>query len=93
MKFGNLVMNIINSWFIHDQTLDRNLGKGSVWGRGQSRLQIIRLNTLVDVIRVPKACTSGSASNYTHSSVILRKEGLKYGIRKSTSKYGKVGVN
>ena len=36
---------------------------------------------------------SGSASNYPHSSVILRKLGLKYGIRKSSSKYGKVGIN
>ena len=34
-----------------------------------------------------------SASNYPHSSVILRTLGLKYGIRKSSSKYGKVGVN
>ena len=36
---------------------------------------------------------TNSASNYPHSSVILRKLGLKYGIRKSSSKYGKVGVN
>ena len=35
------------------------LGKGSFWGRGQNVLQIIRLNTLVDVIRVPKVRTSG----------------------------------
>ena len=32
---------------------------GSFWGRGQQILQIINLTTLVDVIRVPKACTSG----------------------------------
>ena len=32
------------------------LGKGSFW---QRVLQIIRLNTLVDVIRVPKVRTSG----------------------------------
>ena len=36
---------------------------------------------------------ASSASNYPHSSVILRKLGLKYGIRKSSSKYGKVGIN
>ena len=35
------------------------LGKGSFWGRGQRVLLIIRLNTLVDVIRVPKVRTSG----------------------------------
>ena len=35
------------------------LGKGSFWGRGQNVLQIIRLNTLVDAIRVPKVRTSG----------------------------------
>ena len=35
------------------------LGKGSFWGRGPRVLQIISLNTLVDVIRVLKACTSG----------------------------------
>ena len=28
-------------------------------GRGQRVLQFISLNTLVDVIRVPKACNSG----------------------------------
>ena len=28
-------------------------------GRGQSFLQIIRINTLVEVIRIPKALTSG----------------------------------
>ena len=33
-----------------------SLGKGSFW---QRVLQIIRLNTLVDVIRVPKVRTSG----------------------------------
>ena len=37
--------------------------------------------------------TDISASNYPHSSVILRKLGLKYGIRKSSSKYGTVGIN
>ena len=30
------------------------LGKGRFCGRGQMVLQVIRLNTLVDVIRVPK---------------------------------------
>ena len=30
-----------------------------VWGRDQIALQIIRLNTLVDVLRVSKAPTSG----------------------------------
>ena len=35
------------------------LGKRSFWGLGQRVLQIISLNTLVDVIRVPKARTSG----------------------------------
>ena len=35
------------------------LGKGSFWGPGQRVLLIIRLNTLVDVIRVPKVRTSG----------------------------------
>ena len=31
-----------------------------VWGRGERLLQIIiRLNTLVDIIRVPKVRTSG----------------------------------
>ena len=30
-----------------------------VWGRGQIVLQIINVNTLVDVIKVPKARTSG----------------------------------
>ena len=34
------------------------LDKGWLWGRGQIILQIIRLNTLVDVIRVPKVRTS-----------------------------------
>ena len=33
----------------------KSLGKGSFWGRGQR----VRLNTLVDVIRVPKVRTSG----------------------------------
>ena len=37
----------------------KSLGKGSCWGRGQIVLLIIRLNTLVDVIRVPKVRTSG----------------------------------
>ena len=37
----------------------KSLGKGSFWGRGQNVLRIIRLNTLVDVISVPKALTSG----------------------------------
>ena len=37
----------------------KSLGKGSFWGRGQRVLLIIRLNTLVDVIRVPKERTSG----------------------------------
>ena len=37
----------------------KSLGKGSFWGRGQIVLLIIRLNTLVDVIRVPKVRTSG----------------------------------
>ena len=37
----------------------KSLGKGSFWGRGQILLQIIRLNTLVDVIRVPQVRTSG----------------------------------
>ena len=37
----------------------KSLGKGSFWWRGQRVLQIIRLNTLADVIRVPKVCTSG----------------------------------
>ena len=36
----------------------KSLGKGSFWGRGQRVLQIIRLNTLVDGIRVAKARTS-----------------------------------
>ena len=35
------------------------LGKGSFWWSGQRVLHIIRLNTLVDVIRVPKVRTSG----------------------------------
>ena len=34
------------------------LGKGSFWGHGQRVLQIIRLNTMVDIIRVAKARTS-----------------------------------
>ena len=34
----------------------KSLGKGLFW---QRVLQIIRLNTLVDVIRVPKVRTSG----------------------------------
>ena len=37
----------------------KSLGKGSFWGRGQIVLLIIRLNTLVDFIRVPKVRTSG----------------------------------
>ena len=37
----------------------KSLGKGSFLGRGQRVLQVIRLNTLVDVIRVPKVRTSG----------------------------------
>ena len=37
----------------------KSLGKGSFWGHGQIVLRIIRLNTLVDVIRVAKARTSG----------------------------------
>ena len=37
----------------------KSLGKGSFGGRGQIVLLIIRLNTLVDVIRVPKIRTSG----------------------------------
>ena len=37
----------------------QSLGKGSFWGLGQRVLQIIRLNTLVDVIRVAKVRTSG----------------------------------
>ena len=37
----------------------KSLGKGSFWGHGQRVLHIIRLNTLVDVIRVPKVRTSG----------------------------------
>ena len=43
---------------IYVQSL-KYLGKGSFWGRGQIVLLIIRLNTLVDVIRVPKGRTSG----------------------------------
>ena len=35
------------------------LGKGLFWGSGQRVLPIISLNTLVDIIRVPKASTSG----------------------------------
>ena len=35
------------------------LGKGSFWVGGQRVLLIIRLNTLVDVISVPKVRTSG----------------------------------
>ena len=37
----------------------KSLGKGSFLGCGQIVLLIIRLNTLVDVIRVPKENTSG----------------------------------
>ena len=37
----------------------KSLGKGSFCGRGLRVLLIIRLNTLVDVIRVPKVRTSG----------------------------------
>ena len=37
----------------------KSLGKGSFWGRGQISLQIIRLNTMADVNRVPKVRTSG----------------------------------
>ena len=37
----------------------KSLGKGSFWGRGQGVLHIIRLNTWVDVIRVPKVRTLG----------------------------------
>ena len=37
----------------------KSLGKGSFWGRGQIVLLIIRLNTLVEVIRVPKVRTLG----------------------------------
>ena len=48
MGCGQIVLLIIKS-----------LGKGSFWGRGQRLLQAIRLNTLVDVIRVPKVRTSG----------------------------------
>ena len=40
-------------------TESQTLGKGSFGGRGQRVLQIIRQNTLVDVIRVPKVRTSG----------------------------------
>ena len=36
----------------------KSLGKRSFWGRGQRVLQIIRLNTVVDVIRVAKTRTS-----------------------------------
>ena len=36
----------------------KSLGKGSFWGHGQRVLENIRLNTLVDVIRVAKARTS-----------------------------------
>ena len=43
---------------IYVQSL-KSLGKGSLWGRGQIVLLIIRLNTLVDVLRVPKVRTSG----------------------------------
>ena len=43
---------------LYVQTL-KSLGKGSFWGRGQIVLLIIRLNTLVDVISVPKVRTSG----------------------------------
>ena len=45
------------------------------------------------VISLVSCICTRSASNYPHSSVILRKLGLKYGIRKSSSKYGKVGIN
>ena len=38
----------------------KSLGKGSFGGSGQSVLQFISLNTLVDIRRVPKAPTSGS---------------------------------
>ena len=37
----------------------KSQGKRSCWVRGQIVMQIIRLNTLVDVIRVPEARTSG----------------------------------
>ena len=37
----------------------KSLGKGSFCGRGEIVLQIIRLNTLVDVRRLPKVRTSG----------------------------------
>ena len=37
----------------------KNLGKGCFGGRGQRVLHIISLNTLVVLIRVPKACTTG----------------------------------
>ena len=37
----------------------KSLGKGSFWGRGRNVLQIIKDNTLVDVIRVKKVRTSG----------------------------------
>ena len=35
------------------------LGKGSFWGRDQLVLQVISLNTLVDVITEPKERISG----------------------------------
>ena len=37
----------------------KSLGKGSFWGGGRFFADYKRLNTLVDVIRVPKVRTSG----------------------------------
>ena len=44
---------IISVWSL------KSLGKGSFWGRGQSIFQFKSQTTLVDVIRVTKARTSG----------------------------------
>ena len=59
-----VVAGIVNLLYLNKHAINqvrslKSLGKGSCWGRGQSVLQIIRLNTLVDVIRAPKARTSG----------------------------------
>ena len=48
----------VSNLYVATESL-KSLGKGSFWGRGQIVLMIIRLNTLVDVIRVPKVRTSG----------------------------------
>ena len=43
-----------------------------MWGRGQRVLQIISLNTLVDVIRVAKTPTSGESIDKIFVSICTR---------------------